>query len=753
MAVNPDYEGINVGQENQSNITDDDGVVHSYGDGQWVHYYPIKRNRKMYLHLFEVGYRKFRVAAGDIGTGGAFHADRFATQLYTCRLILELARQRGIDGVQIEFGSVPRFGGITPTEWKNWIDRVDDLADQFAALIAEYSAIHPKSVFMLGNEIENFNQQGREGFVSITRASNVVTMVTTAPHSLATGDPAKIWGNLVDNGGSVIGIPGNFTIASVTVVNSTTFTFPHVGTDQTSSTGYWSYHSTTARNQMKRKATSMKNRGYVPKKSYSCVQGQEGSTFTYWISNFLSLLTPGDLDHVDLNIYNGGFSNRQTGFQDFCTEVMEGITRAAPGVFRVTEWHNAPLNSGLDSDAKLVTYWLMQRKKFLQAKGVIHYLFCYVKAGDELAMKRPFSTDVGENFREWWWPLTNQRSPDVELSSTSTLSVVELRAQKLDYERFSAFVNWNYGQDTQGGTFNTTIISGDMIDYRNLGHNKVRTGGANFKSSGVTTQRQLVQAEVAAGLLVNYVGGAPDTSGGKLLTDDNFSEFEDFIIAEAGNAVAYGASRYTMFNEIERWETVNHTLTNCIDKMLATYDKIHALHPNLDIDIAMIQSQLEYIDGNGNPAPNGWILHKDEVLARTKLRLGYNVYADNNLEPDAAFEQFKKRVSDLYNVFGSRLYISEGVLGFGLQRPVSEVDQGIEIRRRVNWLLALGITEIFLFTYRWDTANTFNQMWPIRVGGAYKGWFPYLYDAEQLQREVGVASQRHALEAPRGSLF
>lgn len=64
---------------------------------------------------------------------------------------------------------------------------------------------------------------------TISRTSNVATIVTTTPHNLANGDTVKIAG--VSSSGF------NTTSATVTVTNSTTFTYANTGTDGSSSGG------------------------------------------------------------------------------------------------------------------------------------------------------------------------------------------------------------------------------------------------------------------------------------------------------------------------------------------------------------------------------------------------------------------------------------------------------------------------------------------------------------------------------------
>lgn len=64
---------------------------------------------------------------------------------------------------------------------------------------------------------------------SISRTSNVTTVVTTTPHNLATSDLVRISG--------VTDATYNTSLATVTVTNSTTFTYPNTGTNGSSSGG------------------------------------------------------------------------------------------------------------------------------------------------------------------------------------------------------------------------------------------------------------------------------------------------------------------------------------------------------------------------------------------------------------------------------------------------------------------------------------------------------------------------------------
>lgn len=734
MSVNGEILAINIDQEAQSSFTDDNDVVWQYSSfsnpEDVLAHYPVKRVKRDLHFLYKNGFRIYRVAAGEMQALSTFHNARRRYHLYTCELVFQM-------GCRAEFG-VPLAHGLKPHEWALWIDNMPTWVQEFQTLFNQYSANGCTAGFMLANETDGYGDTGFDPIIGMTRASNVITADLGFDHRMAAGDNVYIYGNslFADNSYVVTGAP-----------TSTTITFASVGSNGTGTGGNIVLYPIGVLKQLQREAVRIRAlTGPVVTVDLTCSTIQGG----VWYSIYNSAWPYGDLrkgllTYLDLNIYSGATdkTDHRAGFNRFVLEAQAAINAVGVNNVRLTEvnvWYDS---SGIDADADVQRYWFMERIKWCAKKGIVCFAFCYRATG--IPFRVPASTDVGGYWKDWFWPLINQRSPYVQTSTTSEISVRNLRENKLEHTRFSSLVNWNYGQDEQTGVFNASLVNSDLNDIVELDHDKIRIGGGDYMyPAGTAAIRLTVQAAVAKDLAVTYVLGGP---AGVIptLTDANWPAFKSFMVTEAGNAVSYGVARVSIGNELEHWQTQDGTVTDIIGKILDVYDTIHALYPDLDICYDMLQSALEFAG-----APGGWIERKAEVIARDKFQLGYNIYCDEGLTPAQATVQFQTRLTDLFNAFGApKLFISEGVLGIGLQRPASEAEQGMEIRRRALFAIWLGIVEIFLFNWRWDTAGTYNKNWPIRVGTSYKGWYPYIYDTVRPVRELGVSSSRGALDAPR----
>lgn len=155
--------------------------------------------------------------------------------------------------------------------------------------------------FTVANEFEVSGQVGSLSVSSLSRASNVSTVITSSAHGLQTGDTIVITG----------ASPSSFNVSQVacTVLDTTTLTYVNAGVDE-SATGtiLLKTGETTIIRFVKALAAAAQavfTRGPI---IYSVSQGHE----TYWTS-----ITPGtDIDLLGFNIYG-----TNSDFNDYATRV------------------------------------------------------------------------------------------------------------------------------------------------------------------------------------------------------------------------------------------------------------------------------------------------------------------------------------------------------------------------------------------------------------------------------------------------
>jgi hypothetical protein len=124
---------------------------------------------------------------------------------------------------------------LASLEWKSKVIVTKDYLNLGAARViadyetpdAEAEAIAAYNAGVPAYNLDIWNQYNHTSVsVSYARTSNVATIITATPHRLQTGCRVSITGFI-----SPVGATFNNTAAIVTVVNSTTFTYPDVGGD------------------------------------------------------------------------------------------------------------------------------------------------------------------------------------------------------------------------------------------------------------------------------------------------------------------------------------------------------------------------------------------------------------------------------------------------------------------------------------------------------------------------------------------
>jgi len=294
--------------------------------------------------------------------------------------------------------------------------------------------------------------------------------------------------------------------------------------------------------------------------------------------------------------------------------------------------------------------------------------------------------------------------------------------ERIEHLVRSNILAFNYGQDTQGGVYNTTIINNDLDKMFTYGVRKLRIAMSDYTSTtGVNTSKTLALAAVARGF---YTVWGISIHGFAGATDGNWSDYVAAVLVAADWAWANGIHEFQLGNEIEYSETSAGTLTNSVQKIKDLAALVHDHFPadgvTRFVSYACAQSSMDYTG-----APGGWIATGKGPYIH---KLGYNAYGDPaDLATNRA--QWETRITDFYNAFGDEMYMSEWNIGGGPQFPTSETDQAIEIGSRLDFLIALGIKTAYFFCYRWDNGGSSNlQYYPLIISNTYREWFGYLFN-------------------------
>lgn len=238
--------------------------------------------------------------------------------------------------------------------------------------------------FQVANEFEVSFHLATLAITSITRSSNVSTVVTSSAHGLVTGDTIVITG----------ASPSTFNVSQVacTVLDATTFTYANAGIDQ-SATGtiLLKCGELTIVRLVKALATAAQavfTRGPI---SYSVSQGHE----TYWTS-----ITPGiDLDLIGLDVY--GNNGTKDSFNDWkaTLDTMFGVfgTQMFISEFNLHASWGSALAGGFGPTCTIFdTYYAdeaYRRLKYAQSIGIQQaYFFAAWNA----------SSSENNNFTAWY---------------------------------------------------------------------------------------------------------------------------------------------------------------------------------------------------------------------------------------------------------------------------------------------------------------------------------------------------------------
>lgn len=250
----PTKHGINFGQEFQSGLTRLD-----WGDAQYLtDEFPFEYLKKELTFLKSVGIRRLRWAAPNYTW-----RDR-GSSIWCHTQGIPMAAEMGF---HIEWGIIVP-GPNKPEHWVECTEIAIPYAQWFQSVLEKYGVT---GKWMVGNESAAYGTYGKSNIVSIERASNVVTIVTSYKHGYEVGRRVNTYSNSV-----VVANNNNIT----EIVDEYTFRFNHTGSDASDTTGQIEDNGPgQIRNRLKSQATAYLNAGITIPLVYSCLQGWEAAGF------------------------------------------------------------------------------------------------------------------------------------------------------------------------------------------------------------------------------------------------------------------------------------------------------------------------------------------------------------------------------------------------------------------------------------------------------------------------------------------
>lgn len=621
-----------------------------------------------------------------------------------------------------------------PEDWDTFINfLVNDEVPWILAQVDENGnrLFGSNDIHMLSNEAEGYCSN--VPVVSVTRTSNVVTVVYGQKHMMETGDGIVCQFDSLNISSNQFGAE-----RVITKVDDYTFTFASTGSNGSASnpsvaTNYFRFHARTVYRIVKRISVILKAiPGYDLKTSYSILQGvtqdnesnsaaRDVYTNVYYIDHAATVGLGSSLDYFDLNVYSYTSTQYNKGQNYFKAQIDKGYTAFGSSHFRVTEWNLWNDANQYYQDSPMACKNIAERLSYLETKsGLQHFFFCYDWQNTTfLQLVNPYNKSVedGAVHRDWWWVLIGERAETVEVVNNNPVPVIDVR--EIPAIVRSSRINFNMGQYEQSGVFNSGNVSNNLDFLRKAGVPSLRiaSGDPSFPA-GVTACRNLALAAKDQGFYVifaNSGGGATDANWDSTIVPQAI-DFADW-------AATHGIDEINEFNELDYRQTVNAVLTNSVQKQMDVYSTIHGLYPNLVVSTALAQSSLEYVGAAG-----GWIERAAEVNA-LGLKIMYNVYGDNG-----NFDQFKQRIIDLQAAY-SDLRISEWSLNSnwsGFPQPESE--QTSQIKERLAFLGSRGLDHYF-FTFNWDQSN--DQFALKKADGTYREWYGAFFDIRDRERVDG----------------
>lgn len=699
--------GINVGQEFQHGPSIFPGGV-----------FPVEQYQSDLDYLWDIGIRRLRQGGNNANFQPAVELQHQAVEM-------GLAKGFNILYVlQEPFGTKPS-------------DFSQEYYDNYMLPDAQWAQAAGVQAITIGNEREagTMNSSaGRDQILSMTRVSNVVTIVTSKKHNFVVADTFSYYNAASGLGsGSTIGINSNSGHTITAVIDEYTFQFSHSGTDGTTTIGWIQNSTRTIYKKYKRWATQLKADGITIPLHYSCLQDLNTASVGGWnIAVFVSL-GRGDLDFVDLNIYGGGGfppnSSIPGRFEDFKGEILAGYNGFGADHFMVTEWNlGADPNTGFSTNNRINVKYMMMRLKFLQSKNIPHYHFCWRypsgtsgrlqaknsiqrwtgAAGSYIASR----ADDPATFNDWWWPMIGKRAQTKTVGSPFNNANIFLLK---DSRAIPSEPRWeglamNYGQSEQSGTYNASRARTAFTNMKSLGITKVRIGMGNYSyTAGINATKNAALLAKSMGLRVAVVPS--DKRGYGQSLESEWAAYEAAVLDLAAWAESNLIDEFQIGNELDPSDTTKGgNLSNVITKLLDLGADVKAVYNGV-VSYAMAQDRLEA----------DWIALGSGGLSGSLDLLGYNVYGSNG-----SYTDWVAKIEAMEAEFGSQFYISEFSLHPNFSSfPVTDYDQTAAIRQRIDYLIGSDVELGYFFTWDWIQSN--DQFALFKANGTYRPWKDALF--------------------------
>lgn len=266
---------------------------------------------------------------------------------------------------------------------------------------------------------------------------------------------------------------------------------------------------------------------------------------------------------------------------------------------------------------------------------------------------------------------------------------IKKKLTSINYQRISPLLNFNYGQNTQDGSFDAAEIYTDLDFLHDVSQDgsdwwvRVQMSAYNY-TSGVDRSKQLANEVISRGGKVMW--GVSHPTG---INDASWAAYTAAVMTAAGYANTNNYDVFSLGNELEYT-----AVTDIVAKIISLNADVKASYPSLVTAYSMAQSAKEYTG-----ASSGWI----STGKGTIDLLCYNAYGDNNLSQAAALSQWQTRIDDLLDAFPT-LQVTEWSYAEGTARPADEEAEAVEIATRRSFLSDRGVLN-YVFTYRWDTQH------------------------------------------------
>lgn len=262
----------------------------------------------------------------------------------------------------------------------------------------------------------------------------------------------------------------------------------------------------------------------------------------------------------------------------------------------------------------------------------------------------------------------------------------------------------NYGQQTQGGTIDTTQVTADLRNLYEMGIRRIRVAMSGYhQSTTVNHSKTIATIAKSIGHYVVWGVGKKDDFTSDSAIDDylNFARYKDEYVKTDGFidfAASIGIDEVCLGNELEAWSPVGTELTAA---------QIHPLVLDLATTIKQTKSNFTGLlnigvsqDYDGSYASGG--------IGDLDL---FDYHAYGNLggtpTPEQRRTKFGQQIDYVYSTYGLFGYIGEWNLHqtWGSMYSLFRTDSRLyhqELQKWLDLLVTSNMPYTYFFCFRWD---------------------------------------------------